>query len=237
MSMFNKFCEYKKLYQNLILPDYETEQVLMLIQQNLKKNDFILDVGCGNARYLSLLKQKAYTVEGVEKNIDIVNQNKKNGFTCYTPEEFELSNKKYKLIILSHIIEHFSPDDLLKFLNYYLTRLETNGYIIIATPLHSPYFYDDFDHVKPYHPLGIEMVFGKNRAQVQYQSDHKLELKDIWYRKSPFLSTHQKSKYIKSFFSTRFYQLYDFISAMIYHLSFGVVGRKDGWVGLYVKVS
>ena len=234
---FKKCSFFKKTYQKFISPDSESAYLIHLIQSNIKKNHTILDVGCGNGRYLESLQKLGYSIEGVEKNIEIVGGNKKKGLICYTPVDFELTTKKYQLIILSHIIEHFLPDDLLKFLNYYLSRLEVNGHIIIATPLYSPYFYDDFDHVKPYHSLGIEMVFGKNSAQVQYQSSHKLKLKNIWYRKSPRLSTHQKSKYIKTFLVTRYYQLYDVISAFLYYMTFKLISRKDGWVGLYTKLE
>lgn len=233
----SNFKSLKNSYQKFIMPDFESTHLIQLVQSHLNKDNPILDVGCGNGRYLQVMQKLGYNIEGVEKNLEIVEKNKKNGFTCYSPDEFELSKKKYKLIIFSHIIEHFSPDALLNFLNYYLTRLEINGYIIIATPLYSPYFYDDFDHVKPYHPLGLEMVFGKNNAQVQYQSNHKLELKNLWYRKSPRLSTHQQSKYIKNFLTTRYYQIYDLISACLYHISFKLISRKDGWVGLYTKLQ
>ena len=64
-----------------------------------------------------------------------------------------------------------------------------------------------------------------------------LKLKNIWYRKSPRLSTHQKSKYIKTFLVTRYYQLYDVISAFLYYMTFKLISRKDGWVGLYTKLE
>jgi predicted SAM-dependent methyltransferase len=65
---------------------------------------------------------------------------------------------------MSHVIEHFSPKDLIPFLDDYLDRLKVGGRLVIAIPLLTPYFYDDFDHVKPYHPMGILMVFCADRA-------------------------------------------------------------------------
>ena len=50
---------------------------------------------------------------------------------------------------MSHVIEHFAPSDLLVFMDGYIDLLRPGGHLIIATPLMSPYFYDDFDHIKP----------------------------------------------------------------------------------------
>ena len=61
----------------------------------------------------------------------------------------------------------------------YLDRLKVGGHLVIATPLMSNNFYDDFDHVRPYQSLGILMVFGGGAAQVQYYA-----------RKSPRTSRH-----------------------------------------------
>jgi len=61
---------------------------------------------------------------------------------------------------MSHIIEHFAPHDLLPFIDSYLHRLQPGGRLIICTPLLTKNFYNDFDHVKPYQPVGIGMVFG-----------------------------------------------------------------------------
>ena len=43
----------------------------------------------------------------------------------------------------------FPPGELLEFLDRWLDQLEDGGELVVATPLMSVHFYDDFDHVKP----------------------------------------------------------------------------------------
>ena len=226
----------KNFYKKINTINTEEHKMLSMVRKYTSRNSKILDVGCGYGRYLKLLNENGYDILGVEQNLQIVEENKKNGFNCISADEFKNSAAKFDLIIFSHIIEHFAPNELLLFLESYLSKLNNGGHIIIATPLYSNYFYDDFDHIKPYHPLGIQMVFGQNQAQVKYYATHKLNICDLWFRKAPLVSTYHRAKYIKSF-KTRVLQLYDTIMTICFKLTGGIIGRKDGWVGVFQKVN
>jgi hypothetical protein len=143
---------------------------------------------------------------------------------------------RFDLILMSHVIEHFSPSDLKDFIDGYLDFLVPNGYLVIATPLMSDYFYDDFDHVKPYQPTGILQVFGNDKAQIQYYAKNKLELRDLWFRKGQYRLSFFSANYIKSR-KTRLLQAFTFASAFLFLISFGLIGKKDGWVGVFQKES
>ena len=67
----------------------------------------------------------------------------------------EQNKGQYDVLVMSHIIEHFQYQDLIKFIESYLGCLKTGGLLLIATPVMNPSFYDDFDHVKPYTHIGI----------------------------------------------------------------------------------
>ena len=224
----------KEWYQKIINPDYEQEKLLNFVHQFIQPKAKIVDIGCGYGRYLIPLKQAGYDVVGIEQNQHIVQHNVAQGLNCLTPDDFKQDNRKFDAIICSHIIEHFTPNDLFVFLNEHLAKLKENGYLFIATPLYSDHFYDDFDHVKPYHPLGLQMVFGKQKAQVQYYSNHHLTLQDIWFRKSPYFVSFHRAKYFKSCLS-RSLQCYDLLLAILYRASGGWLGKKDGWVGVFQK--
>lgn len=226
----------KKYYQSIINIDNEKPKLISLVQKYSNSKSKILDVGCGYGRFLSPLAKLGYDILGVEQNADIVKANTHNGLSCISVEAFNEHTTQYDTIICSHIIEHFTPKDLLAFLNFYLSKLKKGGHLIIATPLHSNYFYDDFDHVKPYHPEGLQMVFGQAQAQVQYYSPYQLQLRDIWYRKSPVMTSFHKAKLFKTSI-TRFIQLYELLMVILYRASFGLVSKKDGWIGVFEKVN
>jgi SAM-dependent methyltransferase len=194
----------------------------------------ILDVGCGYGRNIKFLSRLGYNIVGVEANREIVKANKENGLTCLSVEEFEKSAERYDGILMFHVIEHFHPDDLLPFLDHYLERLKPGGFLIIMTPLQSPYFYDDFDHIKPYSPVGIHMVFGGDNAQVQYYAKNKIELMDIWFRRSPLRIPYYKGRFLGGQYHIR---LMNVIFMLLFRATFHLLGRCDGWMGLYRKKS
>src|SRR5690349_793215 len=152
-------------YAGLTGADSETPEMLRTLMAACQRaQGSVLDVGCGYGRYLRLLSERGVDAVGVDVNESIVQANRRDGLQCMTPEEFFRSAVKPRVILMSHVIEHFPPRDLVAFVDKWLDRLEPGGELVIATPLESPHFYDDFDHVKPYHPEGLMMVFGGDRA-------------------------------------------------------------------------
>lgn len=195
----------------------------------------VLDVGCGYGRNMKVLAARGFDVSGVDANEEIVAINQKAGLHCLTIDEFNRSDRKFDLLLMSHVIEHFPPTELVAFMDSYLDRLRPGGHLLIATPLSSSNFYDDFDHVRPYQPIGLLMVFGGENAQVQYYARNRLELCDIWFRRSPLRGSHFRARYIRSP-ATRLLQAFELGGALAFRASFGLIGRTDGWVGLFRKM-
>ncbi|WP_254563463.1 class I SAM-dependent methyltransferase [Oscillatoria sp. HE19RPO] len=207
---------------------------------NISKKCQILDLGCGYGNNIQYLQNKNNNkITGIDINALIIDQNRKEGLDCLTVEEFEKQKEKYiekyDVLLMCHVIEHLPSNELLDFMNYYLDCLKKGGHLIIATPLYYSGFYDDFDHVKPYHPTGIDLVFGRRSAQVQYVARHQLELVDIWFRKSQHKLQFFPGLYLKN--KPKWPHLINLTLAILFKASFGVIGRKTGWMGLYRKVS
>lgn len=220
MSLLKK--NYKKSFKYDFL-----DKVL----KNIDKDCRILDVGCGYGQILKYLNNKGYRVDGVEKNISIVNEVRNNGYNIYTTEEFTNPEKRYDLLILSHIIEHFQYVDLKDFLELYLKSLKDGGFVLIYTPTLNEDFFVDFDHVKPYHPFGIKMVFGSKDTQVQFYSKYSLELVEFDYRRVPLNISYSRLQMLgkKNYFAI----LYNVIFGILCRISFKIISRKTGWAGLF----
>jgi SAM-dependent methyltransferase len=201
----------------------------------------ILDVGCGNGRILKMLKsldlpkQIKIRVIGVDVNNESIGLNRKAGFECYTPRELHQKNVKCDLLILSHVIEHFSPADLLTFMDSYLDYLTPNGLLLIATPLYSDCFYDDFDHVKPYQPKAFEAPFGPSTGQFQYYSRNLIRLERIWFRRGQLRVMRHPAYYFRK--RINWVNIANYLGAIFFWLSRGRLGKIDGWVGLFLNLG
>ena len=222
------------------MSNYEERQFKLFIKKIIsEKHICALDVGCGYGRNMRLLQELGVSVDGVDINAHIVDENRKNKFVCYTIDEF-CSNQKqrkkmYDCIIFSHIIEHFSPTDLKKFIENYLQYLKSNGFLLIATPILWTGFYRDFDHIKMYHPGGIDMVFGNSNAQVQYYSSSQLKMEDIWFRKTPHQLDYKHGLYVYDSYSW-IWKGINLFYRLLYRVSRGILGQTTGWMGLYRKM-
>ena len=247
MSQADKKKKYPGLYSRVknkyyatLSYDYDLPQILNFFakySQEEKSKCKVLDIGCGYGKKLKALQKSGYDALGVDVNPKLIEANKAKGMKCATLEEFAQDSEQFDIILMSHIIEHFNPLDLKDFMDSYLERLKIGGYLIIATPLLSSFFYDDFDHIKPYSPTGIMMVFGENQGdQVQYYSKNKLKLKDLWFRKRHYRPQFFKGKYLEDKTSS-FLNLVEFCSILLCRGSFGIIGRTDGWIGVFEKIK
>lgn len=196
------------------------------------KSCSVLDVGCGYGRHLRLVEQMGLTGLGVDINPSVVELNNASGLKCVTADQFKSSDEMFNVILMSHLIEHFRPEELLPFMDGYLKRLKTGGHLIIATPLMWGHFYDDFDHVRPYPPCAIDWMYCVDKPRTQYCSEFVLETAAIQVRKVPYTLPLGYDIYLGQNYPS--IQQF-FVAAMefIFKISFGVLGQANGWVGLY----
>lgn len=217
--------------------DGESEKIINLIESYGGQEARILDVGCGFGRNLKALRAAGFSqVTGVEKNPQIVESVCNEGYVCLELEAFAQSVQQFDVILMSHVIEHFLPEALLEFIDSYLDRLVPGGVLVIATPLLGDCFYDDFDHIKPYMPTGILNVFGQSAAQVQFYSRNRLELSDLWFRRGYHKFVCYRSAYLKTRMTWPL-RVLNVLSALLFRVSFGWVGKVDGWVGVFKKCA
>jgi SAM-dependent methyltransferase len=227
----------KDLYRQILAVDNETPRVVAFVRRACAGIDHpvILDIGCGYGRSLRALRSVGLHALGIEINPQIVEQNRLDGLECLLPEEFRARGVSADVILMSHVVEHFEPRALLSFVDDYLACLRPGGFLVIVTPLMSDRFFDDFDHVRPYQPLGFQMVYGAGTAQVQFRGMHRLELVDLWFRRSPRGLAFARGHYIRSWTSP-ILKMINLGGALSFRVTGGLLGRTTGWLGLFKKI-
>ncbi len=194
----------------------------------------VLEVGCGRGTKTDFLLAQGFSdILGVEKNEFQVRECRKRGLNVVTLDEFaeKFSDDKFDFIVLSHIIEHFSFDGLVEFIDGYLEHLKPGGLLLIATPMLHPHFWLDLDHQKPYYPQGIKNFYSGANEQVGFSSKYRLKLRDIRFRRSPFRVKNDRSLLLKK--NDLPMLSINMLSAILFKFSFYLLGYKSGWVGLY----
>jgi len=202
-----------------------------LVLDEFDRNISILEVGCGNGRNLIMLKKMGFVnVKGIDINTKLVQKANSFGVTAFAIDEENKWHQKYDLLIFSHIIEHFQYKELKQFLDDYLFFSNHKSKIIISTPTNNKSFYYDFDHVKPYHPNGILMVFSKNIEQVQFNSNIELCLDEFYFYKEQY-----RLRMFRSIVLNRksYVHVINGIFQIIYNLSRGKIGEITGWIGVF----
>ena len=63
----------------------------------------------------------------VDVNEEAVRSNNEKGLRCVTAAEWDRTDGLCDVMIMSHIIEHFPPKELLDFTEHYLARLKLRG--------------------------------------------------------------------------------------------------------------
>jgi SAM-dependent methyltransferase len=118
---------------------------------NLRRLDpgFTLEIGCGIGRNLLHLPGQSV---GVDTNDYCVRAARARGLTAFTPEEFWRSAEynrlgRFDAILLSHVAEHMSEDQVVALLQMYEPLLRPGGRAILISPQEAG-FRSDPTHVE-----------------------------------------------------------------------------------------
>ncbi|MGL1933273.1 MAG: class I SAM-dependent methyltransferase [Desulfotalea sp.] len=204
------------------------------ILTNIDRDANILEVGSGKGGKTNFLHSQGFkNILSVEKNTHHVKEGKQRGINIVSVDEFnqKYENQRFDFLVLSHIIEHFQFEDVVKFIDGYLKFVKPDGLILIATPMAHPHFWTDLDHQKPYYPQGIKNFYNGKSEQVSFVSPYKMGLKDIRFRKSPFKIKNNRNLLLKK--NDLPLLIFNFLCASLFKLTRSLIGYKTGWIGLY----
>ena len=132
-----------KLYQ--IVRNHTIKQKVKLInqlvksQKSVRKDSFgevksLLDIGCGTGEFLNACKENGWNVTGIEPSeIARKNAEQKYGIKPLPQEKlFEISERKFNVITLWHVLEHIYQLD--KTIDQIKKIIADNGTLIVAVP-------------------------------------------------------------------------------------------------------
>jgi 2-polyprenyl-3-methyl-5-hydroxy-6-metoxy-1,4-benzoquinol methylase len=123
----NQFKNKKLIYE-------QAATVLLNFLKNTPKNSSLLDVGCGLGWLLKQAAALGYNAQGIDSSVTFVKAGRKLlGVKSRVKTLEELNtNKKYDVIVMSHVIEHVEDHKI--FLKKTRELLKPNGKLLIACP-------------------------------------------------------------------------------------------------------
>ena len=121
----------------------------------------VLDIGCGRGEFLELLKEHDIGGIGIDINKDMVEYCQSKGLDAKQIDALEylniLENTILDGIFSDQVIEHLTPDYLIRLLHLSYQKLKPESYLVLGTvnilnPGGLANFFVDPTHVSPIHP-------------------------------------------------------------------------------------
>lgn len=161
---------------------YSTRWEHLKILPTLDIHETVLEIGSGFGVFLSLLKSKGISAEGIELNPEALNVCKEKDLNIHNEliETFALKNlDKYDVVCYFQVLEHITS--VHDFVKNSLLALKPNGKLIIGVPNNNPYlFVNDKYHtlnLPPHHAglwnkkslKSLEQIFNVKLVSLEYE--------------------------------------------------------------------
>ena len=195
----------------------------------------VLDIGCGHGKYMALLASSGCLVTGVDVNGEQVAALCAEGWRVFTPDTLP-DGECYDYILMAHVIEHMTPNELVACMDRYLPFLKHDGKLIIITPVPGERFWHDFTHVRPYLPQSVRMTFGGIVTPASGRAAYRMDLEEIYFFKDSWRARNCRAFYPSSSASGILrigLWLCNVFLAFLHVASRGRLGVTASWLGIY----
>lgn len=161
----------EKLYQ--IIKQYSLHKKLKIINRFSEVKGSLLDVGAGTGDFLLCSKKGGWEIQGIEPNDKARKLAKEKGVDLLE-DITQITNEKFDIITLWHVLEHVP--DLDNYIFKLKALLKDNGTLVVAVPNYKSYdaqhykeFWAAFDvprHLWHFTKKSIQSLFSKSNMKV-----------------------------------------------------------------------
>jgi SAM-dependent methyltransferase len=143
----------------------------------------VLDIGCGRGEFLELLAGAGVSARGVDTNHEMVEQCRARGLDVVESDAVgyleKLPDGALGGLFAAQVVEHLTPDYLLRFLELAFHKVRPGGRVVLETlnPACWVAFFEsyirDITHKWPLHPETLKylvLASGFTRADIEYRS-------------------------------------------------------------------
>jgi O-antigen chain-terminating methyltransferase len=148
-----------------------------------QKGGKVLDLGCGRGEFLELLQKNGIQGTGIDSNSQMTDICLDKGLDCRKGDILKLlaewPDASLDGIFSSQVIEHLTPPDLKKMIDFCHLKLVPSGVLILETINSTSVFafvqiYNlDLSHQKPVHPQALKFLMesaGFEDVRIQYSA-------------------------------------------------------------------
>lgn len=127
----------------------------------------VLDIGCGRGEFLSLLRTAGITARGIDLDPEMVAFCRGEGLDAAEAEAVSylegLTDRSLGGIFAAQVVEHLSPQEIVRLLDLAATKLASGGTLVLETinPLSFValrHYFADLTHSQPLVPETLELL-------------------------------------------------------------------------------
>jgi O-antigen chain-terminating methyltransferase len=172
----------------------ELRERLIPYLEYFKGKQEVLDIGCGRGEFIELLLENGISAKGVDINIDMVLYCQDRGLPVIQESALDYLNKlqDHSLggIFLGQVIEHLSPNELIKLVRLAYRKLAPGACFVAETInpqcllVFTESYFLDISHTRMIHPYTIRFILeseGFGNVAIKYMSkvEDKLRIPPI----------------------------------------------------------